>query len=127
MLQKANILITGQPGCGKSTLVARIVKELQTKGVKVGGITTPEFRTESRQRGGFLIQDITTGEEAIMATSEYSSKIRVGRYGVDVAAIHKIGVTAIDKAVITADIVVIDEIGKMELLSQKFQNFLKTL
>lgn len=121
MLQKANILITGPPGCGKSTLVARIIKSLQTKGVKVGGITTPDFRTESGRREGFLIQDITTGEKATMAAVGFPSKIQVGRYGVDVAAVRTIGVNAIERATTTADVVVIDEIGKMELAVPEFQ------
>ncbi len=126
MLQKANILITGPPGCGKSTLVAHIIKVLQTKGVKVGGITTPDFRTENGRRGGFLIRDIATGEEATMAAVGYPSKIRVGRYGVDRAAVQAIGVTAIEQAVDKADIVVIDEIGKMELAVEEFQRCVKT-
>jgi nucleoside-triphosphatase len=121
MLQKANILITGPPGCGKSTLIARVTKGLQTKGVKIGGITTPEFRTESGRRAGFLIRDIATGKEAKMAAIGFHSKIHVGKYGVDTAAVRDIGVTAIEQAVKAADIVVIDEIGKMELSLPEFQ------
>lgn len=56
-----------------------------------------------------------------MAAVSLSSKVRVGRYGVDVAAVREIGVAAIDWAVALADVVVIDEIGKMELAVPEFQ------
>jgi len=122
MLQKANILITGPPGCGKSTLVTRIISSLQKKGIKVGGITTPDFRSAGGHREGFLILDIATGEKSIMASVEIHSKIRVGRYGVDRGAVRGIGVMAIEQAVTKADIVIIDEIGKMELVVPEFQH-----
>jgi nucleoside-triphosphatase len=92
-------LITGKPGCGKSTLVIRIVNELQKTGLRVGGISTPDFRSATGQRRGFFIRDIATGNEKVMASVDTISTIRVGRYAVDV----------------------IDEIGKMELAVPEFQ------
>lgn len=120
MLRKANVLITGLPGCGKSTLVTRVVDSLRAGGVRVGGISTPEFRGAGGLRGGFLIHDIATGAERIMAAADLPSRIQVGRYGVDGEAIRAVGVSAINQAVVTADIVVIDEIGKMELAVPEF-------
>ena len=114
------MLLTGHPGCGKSTLINRLVSAAREKGMKVGGISTPEFRISTGKRGGFLIQNIATGDEQIMASVEFSSPVSVGRYGVNLNAIRDIGVAAIDAAVSTADMVVIDEIGKMELAVPEF-------
>lgn len=87
----------------------------------MGGISTPELRGASGPRGGFLIRDIATGTEQIMAAVDLPSRIQVGRYGVDSEAIRAVGVSAINQAVATADIVVIDEIGKMELAVAEFE------
>ena len=116
-----NLLITGFPGCGKSTLVNRVVVRAKQEGLKVGGISTPEFRLDSGRRGGFLIRDIATGVEQVMAAIDISSPVKVGRYGVDLNAIRETGVTAIDHATTSTELIVIDEIGKMELAVPEFQ------
>lgn len=116
------MLVTGLPGCGKSTLVNRLVENARQRGIKVGGISTPEFRLSTGKRGGFLIQNMATGEEQIMASVELSSPVSVGRYGVNLEAIRDVGVTAINSAVAEADLVVIDEIGKMELAVPEFSS-----
>ena len=115
-------MITGVPGCGKSTLVNQLVEMALQRGIKVGGISTPEFRLPSGKRGGFLIQNVATGKKRIMASIGFSSPIYVGRYGVNLEAIQDVGVTAISSAVAEADLVIIDEIGKMELFSEDFCN-----
>ncbi|MFX1566248.1 MAG: NTPase [Promethearchaeota archaeon] len=120
MLDKVNVLVTGLPGCGKSTLVNRLVSIAQQQGFKVGGIRTPEFRNPSRKRVGFFIQDIASEKQQIMASVEIRSPVSVGRYGVNLDAIQQIGVTAINTAIEKADLIVIDEIGKMELAVSEF-------
>ena len=121
MLLKVNILITGPPGSGKSTLISQAISLLKKKGLEVGGISTPDFRLASGRRGGFLIRDIATGSEQIMAATDHLSSIRVGRYGVNLTAIREVGVTAINHAIRSSDIIIIDEIGKMELAEPQFQ------
>ncbi|MEE9202746.1 MAG: nucleoside-triphosphatase, partial [Dehalococcoidia bacterium] len=46
---------------------------------------------------------------------------RVSKYGVDLAALEEVGVEALDRAVAGGELVVIDEIGKMELFSPAFR------
>ncbi|MGQ4833403.1 MAG: NTPase [Candidatus Asgardarchaeia archaeon] len=125
-IKNIKIIITGPPGSGKSTLILKIIAYLKAKGYKIGGITTPEIR-KGQRRTGFKIVNISTGENAIMASVFYKSSFKVGRYSVNIDSIEKIGVTALLDALNNADVIVIDEIGKMELLSRRFVDTLKTI
>ncbi len=113
------ILITGKPGSGKSTVARDIIRELD---IKAGGISTPEIRGE-HGRTGFMIRDIYTGNEEIMASVDIKTKPKVGKYGVDLKALDDIGVSAIDEAIENPQIefIVIDELGAMELCSRNFE------
>jgi nucleoside-triphosphatase len=91
------------------------------RGIQCGGISTPEFRLSNGRRGGFLIRDVASGTEQTMAAVDIRSPFRVGRYGVNTVAIRDVGITAIENAVLSADLVIIDEIGKMELVVPEFQ------
>jgi len=113
------ILITGPPGSGKSTFVSRLIDDLISRGYTVGGILTPEIR-ERRRRIGFKIIDLLKKREGVMASVFISSPYKVGRYSVDISAIEEVGVPALQDAILQADFVVIDEIGKMELFSRRF-------
>lgn len=117
---KINILVTGPPGSGKTRLIQKIVDDLKALGATVGGLLTPEIRAVG-ERTGFYIVDLLTGEKGLMAEVGLGSEIRVGRYGVDLDIIKNIGVNALHRALSKGDIIVIDEIGKMELYSEEFQ------
>lgn len=112
------ILVTGPPGCGKSTLASRVIERARDKGLRVGGIITPEIR-EGGVRKGFLIVDLFTGEKELMASVGEGAP-RVGKYVVHVNAIAGLGFRALMRAAEEADIIVVDEIGKMELLVDEF-------
>jgi nucleoside-triphosphatase len=113
----AAILITGRPGSGKSTLLRAVLDALDPP---ANGFFTPEVRDESGRRTGF---DIVTldGKRAPLARAGAERPHQIGRYGVDLAAIDTVGVPAIERAIEVGQLVVIDEIGKMELLSTAFQ------
>ncbi len=113
------MILTGRPGSGKSTIVMKVVEEARKRGLKVGGITTPEVR-EGGVRVGFLIVDLLTGERVWMARKGLKSAFRVSKYGVDVEAIDRMSRKAIRDVVEAVDVVVVDEIGKMELFSEEF-------
>ncbi len=112
------ILITGPPGCGKTTLCARAIDSI--KGVrKVGGILSTEMR-EGASRVGFKIIDISTKGEGILAHVNQKTGPLVGKYRVNLEDLDGVGVNAIGSAVEKCDVVVIDEIGPMELCSDRF-------
>jgi nucleoside-triphosphatase len=93
---------------------------LETKGYKIGGIQTPEIREKNR-RIGFWVIDINKGSKEILAHVDIKSKFKVSKYGVDLDSFDELAVAAINSAIENCDLVVIDEIGKMELFSEKFQ------
>jgi len=109
-------LLTGRPGVGKTTLIKEVVKRL---GARVGGFFTEEIRWE-RQRQGFRLVTFD-GQEAILAHVNQGGPYRVGKYGVNINGLEEVGVSALRRGVQGGEIIVIDEIGKMELFSPAFR------
>lgn len=114
------VLVTGRPGIGKTTLISKVVQGLRDNGVSVGGMITYEIR-EMGIRTGFLVEDLKTGLKGLMASVNYSSGPRVGKYVVSLAEIERVGVKAIGDAILRDEVVIIDEIGPMELHSESFR------
>ncbi len=116
------IFLTGSPGIGKSTVLWKLVEELKHRGFQVGGMITQEAR-EYGVRIGFKITDILTGREGWLATAKQSVGPRFGKYCIDLHGLEGIGVQAITTALQDPKIgmVAIDELGPMELFSDKFK------
>jgi nucleoside-triphosphatase len=112
-----NILIQGEPGVGKTTLLCTIADSISNR--RIGGFFTREIR-EKGVRVGFRI-DTYDNQSGTLSHIAYTTGPRVGKYRVDVSAFEKIGVQALKKALEDADVILIDEIGKMELYSEKFK------
>jgi nucleoside-triphosphatase len=110
------ILLTGVPGCGKTTAVRKIVQALE--GVRLSGFTTEEIR-EAGVRCGFRWQRLN-GPSGTLAHVSIKGRWRVGRYGVDVGGFDREVVSALDPDLSDAVVFVIDEIGKMECFSDRF-------
>lgn len=109
-------LATGRPGAGKTSLIRQALSELK---VEAGGFYTREIR-EGGTRTGFKLVTLD-GQEAVLAYAGMDSPHRVGKYGVDVASLETVGVPALSIAAAGDRLVVVDEIGKMELFSDKFR------
>ena len=113
-------LLTGPPGIGKSTVVSKVIYLIRSKGYGVGGCLTKE-RRRGRERIGFTITNLMTGTEGPLASSETSLGPRVGRYRVDVKGLAEVGAAALRGAAVGAELIVIDEVGPMELTSPEFK------
>jgi nucleoside-triphosphatase len=114
--KSAKILLTGLPGCGKTTLIMKIVAELDC--TSATGFYTEEIR-ENNTRRGFCWKRLD-GKRGILAHVDIKSRFKVGKYGVDVAGFEKNIVPILDTEQTDAELFVIDEIGKMECYSEKF-------
>jgi nucleoside-triphosphatase THEP1 len=117
-MDKKNILFTGAPRCGKSTLIEKIVRKIDTPAT---GFFTREIR-ESGKRVGFSINTLDH-RKGVLAHQGIHSSFRVGRYGVNLEDIDKIAVPSMmpDQPDM---LIVIDEIGKMECYSERFKQTL---
>lgn len=113
-----NILITGRPGVGKTTLIKKLAERL---GRKAGGFYTEEIRGK-KGRTGFRMETLD-GKTGILASIDIKSKHRVGKYKVSLEDLENIALPTIESAIKIKDArtVIIDEIGPMELKSPKFK------
>jgi nucleoside-triphosphatase len=114
------LLLTGRPGCGKTTAIRRAVD-------RIGPARCAGFYTEEVREGGTRIGfDVVTldGRRGPLARAGAPGP-RVGRYGVDVTAFEALGVDALARGLDRrVSVLVVDEIGKMELLSPRFRDLL---
>jgi nucleoside-triphosphatase len=108
------ILVTGPPGVGKTTLVLRVLELL--RGRTVAGFFTEEVRGPAGRTGFRLVT--LDGRTAQLATVGGEGDARVGRYAVHLAALEA-AADALEPGP-GVDLVLIDEIGKMECLSPAF-------
>lgn len=113
-------LITGRPGIGKTTVLSKTAEDLASRGYKIGGMTSQESR-ENGNRVGFRIEDYISGSVGWLAHIDQPVGPRIGKYRVNLHDLDSIGVAAIVQALKDADVVVIDEIGPMELVSENFR------
>jgi len=143
--ESSKILLAGQPGCGKTTAVMKIIENLVWHGhsfgfaqdrpgrarasspchLKVAGFYTQEIR-QNNIRKGFRWKRLD-GAEGMLAHVDIKGRFKVGKYGVDVEGFDKNVVPVLDIKQTDADLFVIDEIGKMECFSKKFAAAIRKL
>lgn len=116
--------ITGLPGAGKTHALLKVIEMLEAEGVAVGGMVTEPI-IEDNKRTGFAIIDWASKEKGVFAHVNIHSKFSVGKFGVDLDVLEEVGVKALMKACEDADVIVIDEVGRMEVESPTFIDTVK--
>jgi nucleoside-triphosphatase len=117
------LLVEARPGAGKTTAFRRLASLLEESGIPASGFTTEEIREKGR-RVGFAVESLD-GERDTLAHVDLPGPPRVARYGVDLEAFERIALPALEAS--SADVVLIDELGKMELASESFRTAVEQL
>ncbi|MFQ5973461.1 MAG: nucleoside-triphosphatase [Alphaproteobacteria bacterium] len=108
------LLLTGPPGVGKTTVIRRVAAQLEGK--RLRGFYTEEIREGGDRRGFRLVS--FDGKENVIAHVAVPKAQRVGKYGVDVTALDEAASLLVPDP--AAQPYLVDEIGKMECLSERF-------
>jgi nucleoside-triphosphatase len=116
------VLLEGRPGVGKTTVARRLVELLTVAGIPVSGFTTEEIR-EGRRRVGFSVEAIR-GPRVVLSHVDLPGPPRVGKYGVDLESFERVALPSLHTP---PGVVVVDEIGKMELASAPFREAVRDL
>lgn len=119
-MTKRILLVTGKPGLGKTTAILKVAEALKTEGYRIGGMISREVR-KGGTRIGFEIIDLNSCNRGLLAHIEQQIGPKLGKYRVNLNDLNKVGVSAILDAIRECDIIVIDEIGPMELFSEPFR------
>ncbi len=119
---KKNLLITGLPGVGKTTLIKKLSEALQS--FHPVGFYTEEIREGDARKGFELIG--LEGKRTLLSHKEIRSSYKVGQYKVDIKGFEDFlgSVSFFDPS---SHIIIIDEIGKMECLSPRFREILEEI
>jgi nucleoside-triphosphatase len=118
-----NILLTGSPGCGKTTVIQAVIGQLGD--MQLAGFFTQEIR-KNGQRVGFEAVGLK-GNRCVLAHVGSSSGRRVGRYGVEIEQFEALVSEEVENSNEKVRAFIIDEIGKMECFSQKFVQIVRHL
>jgi nucleoside-triphosphatase len=117
---KRLIFITGAPGIGKTTVLLKTVEALKSMGFKIGGMLSREVR-EGGIRVGFEILDFETQKRGWLAHINQPDGPQVSKYRVNLRDLERTGAASIQNALAEAQIIIVDEIGPMELFSPAFK------
>ncbi|MBN1296504.1 AAA family ATPase [bacterium] len=112
-----NFLLTGESGVGKTTIIMEVLGELN---VRAGGFFTQEIKSGKTQKGFQLVT--LDGQQAVLASLTKKSTYKVGKFAVDIDVMTQLAVPALVQALGASDLIVIDEIGKMECFSKEFRD-----
>jgi len=109
-----NIFFTGAPSSGKTTVIKKVIESLD---YPANGFYTEEERVNGK-RVGFLMKTLD-GRKGYLAHQDIKSDFCIRRYGVSIENIENIAVSSITP--VNNNIIILDEIGKMECFSKVFK------
>ncbi len=112
-------IITGAVQQGKTTFVTKLLELLKASGVKPGGFTAPGVHNVQGQRTGFQLYDVATGKlYPLCTTSPVEGAQRVGPYYFYESGFAQGRALLAPEALTNKDLVIIDELGPMELRNE---------
>ena len=117
MPRNRNLLLTGNPGVGKTTLMVSMIKALAD--YHPAGFVTREIREEGVRKGFLLVS--CSGARQVLSHVDINSPLSVGKYKIDLPGFEQF-LKEIDLSEESTGLVMIDEIGKMECLSPPFRD-----
>jgi nucleoside-triphosphatase len=124
MARHPKLLLEGRPAAGKTTVAQRVAELLRAAGRPVSGFVTTEIRSDGR-RSGFAVETLE-GKRAVLAHVDFPGPPRVGKYGVELEVIDTLAISSLEQPQ-EDGVVIIDELGKMELASEAFQDAVRAL
>lgn len=126
MVNNIKIGITGLPGSGKTHTLKRVIEVLlkEEKDLVIGGMIDEKI-TDGRHDVGIKVCNFQTKEEVVFAKPDIESKIVIGSLGVDLSLFESVAIDAIKNACESCDIIIIDEVGRVEVESQAFVDAVK--
>jgi nucleoside-triphosphatase len=112
-----NLLITGNPGVGKTTVLVWLAEYLAE--YHPAGFITREIREEGVRKGFLLVS--CSGQKRVLSHVDISGPVRVGKYKIDIDGFEQfLKDTRVSEE--GTGLVMIDEIGKMECFSPLFRD-----
>jgi len=111
---KKNIFLTGAPSSGKTTVIKKIIRALDHP---ANGFYTEEVKIAGK-RTGFIMKTLD-GKQGYLAHQDICAEYRIRRYGVSIENIETLALPSI--VPVGDQIIILDEIGKMECFSKKFR------
>ena len=89
------LLLTGDPGCGKTTVIRKVVRRLEAT-TRMQGFVTEEVVEAGRRRG--FVGRTLDGQSFLLADRESEGPLRVGPYGVELEGLETVGLSALEPA-----------------------------
>jgi nucleoside-triphosphatase len=114
---KTAYLVTGNPGIGKTTLIRQVVSTMR---MRAAGFYTEDLR-DGGVREGFRIVTLE-GDIALLASTGHPGPIHVSKYGIDLQELDRVGVSALRRGMDRGHVLVVDEIGQMQLFSKNLRH-----
>ncbi|MBI9046534.1 MAG: nucleoside-triphosphatase [Anaerolineaceae bacterium] len=114
-LQTRKILLTGSPACGKTTIIRKVLENLERP---ASGFYTREIREQGKRVGFELVT--LDGQTGMLAHLDFAKTYQVGPFGVDLTALEAIAIPAVLRGFEKGNLLILDEIGPMEIFSKMF-------